>query len=252
MVKIEFEPIAQALNGAPGHSMMLDIDLTNEAFLPVTKNWLGRRPKGSRLICVVDRASRLQYARACGLGATDILKRPVHSREVLEALWGNLASLNRKVNESETSNRRLLPPPPMLLKRCFRLLVMENQLIRAKLIWRRTPEFIYRKPRPRNLDRRCSKTSQRYISTLSSRHRASGRIWSRDRRLAPGPPAAVTCRNAPRRRKSTHPFVDLGKTGDPRPRRILRHEKAHRAWPRRLANNSRIATRNARHGGSSP
>ena len=119
VVKIEFEPIAQALNGAPGHSMMLDIDLTNEAFLPVTKNWLGRRPKGSRLICVVDRASRLQYARACGLGATDILKRPVHSREVLEALWGNLASLNRKVNKSESLKSPIIAAATNALEEMF-------------------------------------------------------------------------------------------------------------------------------------
>ena len=101
VVKIEFEPIAQALNSAPGRSMMLDIDLSDEALLPLTKNWLARRPKGSRLICAVDRASHLQYARACGLGATDIVKRPVHSRDVLAALWGNLAGLNRKENGSE-------------------------------------------------------------------------------------------------------------------------------------------------------
>ena len=46
VVKIDFEPIAQALNGPPGCSMLLDIDLSDEALLPLTKNWLVAPAKG--------------------------------------------------------------------------------------------------------------------------------------------------------------------------------------------------------------
>ena len=66
VVKIDFAPIAQALNGPPGCSLILDIDLSDEALLPLTKNWLLRRPKGSRLICAIDGASHLQLREHAG------------------------------------------------------------------------------------------------------------------------------------------------------------------------------------------
>ena len=49
----------------------------------------------------------------------DILKRPVHSREVLEALWGNLASLNRKVNESESLKSPIIAAATNALEEMF-------------------------------------------------------------------------------------------------------------------------------------
>ena len=106
VVKIDFEPIAQALNGPPGCSMLLDIDLSDEALLPLTKNWLVRRPKGSRLICAIDGASHLQYARACGLGATDIVKRPVHFG-IYSKPFGEIwhPSIERRMNRRALNRR---------------------------------------------------------------------------------------------------------------------------------------------------
>jgi putative nucleotidyltransferase with HDIG domain len=93
VIDFEFQALEHALRSPPGASIMLDIDLANGSRLQEVKSWLLRKPATAKAIFAVDKASHLQHARAFALGATDILSRPFAARELLQALWGDLASL---------------------------------------------------------------------------------------------------------------------------------------------------------------
>jgi putative nucleotidyltransferase with HDIG domain len=93
-IDIDFEQINQALRSHPCESTVFDIDLTNGGPLLQLKEWLRRKPANARAIFLTDKASLLQHARACALGATDILHRPIDGRELLTKLWGDVGSLS--------------------------------------------------------------------------------------------------------------------------------------------------------------
>lgn len=94
IVDVQFGSLPEALTSPPGPATLLDIDLAKELALPQLKLWLGRRPANAKAMVLVDRASRLQEARAYALGATDVLQRPINFREILTTLWGDVASLS--------------------------------------------------------------------------------------------------------------------------------------------------------------
>jgi putative nucleotidyltransferase with HDIG domain len=103
-IDFDFEQIDQALRSDPGDSTVFDIDLTNDAPLFHLKEWLRRKPANAKAIFLTDKASRLQHARACALGATDILYRPIDGRELLTKLLGDVASLS--VDPGNTAIRK--------------------------------------------------------------------------------------------------------------------------------------------------
>jgi putative nucleotidyltransferase with HDIG domain len=94
IAEIDFQSFDDALRSNPGNSIMLDIDLGRESRLLHLKEWLRRRPAGAKAIFIIDKASHLQNTRACALGATDILHRPIDGRELLKKLLGDIASLS--------------------------------------------------------------------------------------------------------------------------------------------------------------
>src|SRR5262249_39129440 len=62
--------------------------------LPGLKEWLKRRPLNGKTIFIADRSSHLECARARALGATAVLHRPIDTRELLKALWGDFGALS--------------------------------------------------------------------------------------------------------------------------------------------------------------
>lgn len=76
------------------------IRLNNETALLNLKEWLGRKPKNAKAIFLIDKASLLQRTRAYALGATDVLHPPIVGRELLAALWGDIASLSADPNNA--------------------------------------------------------------------------------------------------------------------------------------------------------
>lgn len=94
IVEIDFQPFDQALRSKPGNSIIFDIDLSRESRLLPLKEWLRRKPASGKVIFIVDKSSHLQNTRACALGATDILHRPIDGRKLLKMLLGDIASLS--------------------------------------------------------------------------------------------------------------------------------------------------------------
>ena len=94
ILELEFASLTQALRSDPGVATLFDINFNDEAALLNLKEWLERKPAHAKAIFLTDKASHLQRTRACALGATDVLHRPLNSRELLAALWGDVVSLS--------------------------------------------------------------------------------------------------------------------------------------------------------------
>jgi putative nucleotidyltransferase with HDIG domain len=88
LAEISFRGLDDPLEHLPGASMILDIDLSKDEIIPHIKQWLAKRPRPAKVICAVDRSSYLEYARACALGATDIVPRPIRAPDVISVLEG--------------------------------------------------------------------------------------------------------------------------------------------------------------------
>jgi putative nucleotidyltransferase with HDIG domain len=90
---IDFRPMPVALECAPKHHTLIDIDLNDDPQLLRLKQWLRRKPRGAKVVFVTDKTSRLQEVRAYGLGATAIIHHPIDGRTLLNKLWGDGATL---------------------------------------------------------------------------------------------------------------------------------------------------------------
>ncbi len=73
--------------------LVFDISLHGDSNLLEIKEWLKRRPKGSKTVFVVDKTSRAEKIQAYALGATDIIHRPIDGKALLTALLGDFDSL---------------------------------------------------------------------------------------------------------------------------------------------------------------
>jgi putative nucleotidyltransferase with HDIG domain len=94
ILDVQFATLPEALASPPGPAILFDIDLAKELALPQLKRWLGRKPANAKAMFLVAKGSHLQEARACALGATDVLCRPLDYRALLTKLWGDVASLS--------------------------------------------------------------------------------------------------------------------------------------------------------------
>ncbi len=94
ILDVQFVSLPEALASPPGPATLLDIDLAKQTAFSEVRRWLGRKPANAKAMFLVDKASRLQEARACALGATDVLHRPINYRTLLTKLWGDVASLS--------------------------------------------------------------------------------------------------------------------------------------------------------------
>jgi len=77
----------------PKHFAIFDIDLKEISRLPDVKAWLKRRPKDSKAIFVIDKASHLETVRAKAVGATDVVYRPINRTMLLSKLCGEFETL---------------------------------------------------------------------------------------------------------------------------------------------------------------
>src|SRR5689334_5564879 len=75
--EIEVKTLETIRDAAPGQYTLVDIDLNDSSQVLSLKEWLRRKPKDAKVIFVTDKASRLQDARACAIGATDVIDRPI-------------------------------------------------------------------------------------------------------------------------------------------------------------------------------
>jgi putative nucleotidyltransferase with HDIG domain len=91
--ELEVKSLETILDATPGQYTLVDIDLNDSSRVLLLKEWLRRKPKDAKVIFVADKASWLQDARACAIGATDVIDRPIDGRTLLAMLWGDVAAL---------------------------------------------------------------------------------------------------------------------------------------------------------------
>ncbi len=93
-LKVKFETIETALRENPTHSTVIDLNLARETQLLELKEWLARKPANAKAIFITDKTSHLEHTRACAIGATDFLYRPISGPGLLNKLWGDVSSLS--------------------------------------------------------------------------------------------------------------------------------------------------------------
>lgn len=92
--EVRVAPLTLLQDTAPGQFQVFDVNLNDGARLDEIKRWLKRRPKGSKVVFVIDKTSRAERIQAYALGATDIVHRPVTGRALLKLLLGDFNSLS--------------------------------------------------------------------------------------------------------------------------------------------------------------
>jgi len=86
----------------PGEFTVVDLELSDRFQAGHLRTWLRQRPKDGLAIFVVDRGSRIQTVRAFSIGATDIVRRPIRSEELLSKLLGK--NENHTISVPDTSD----------------------------------------------------------------------------------------------------------------------------------------------------
>jgi putative nucleotidyltransferase with HDIG domain len=103
LFEVEFRSIESSLDSQLGQYSVFDFDLDVPTHLLKLKDKLKIRPKDAKVIFVVEKASRLQEARALAIGATDVIHRPVDARTLISKIGNerqSLADENPKFGES--------------------------------------------------------------------------------------------------------------------------------------------------------
>jgi|tagenome__1003787_1003787.scaffolds.fasta_scaffold20961825_2 putative nucleotidyltransferase with HDIG domain len=93
LFEVSFQPVERVRDLTPRDLTLLDIDLANERELLTVKEWLKNKPKNSKIFIAIEKASRLQEARALALGATAIIPRPIDAGTLLTMLSDNSTAL---------------------------------------------------------------------------------------------------------------------------------------------------------------
>ena len=87
---LDFDQIGGA-DPADEH-LLFDVDFSRSSRAAQVKEWLRRKPKGSKVVFAIDRTSHLQSIQATALGATGILHRPFDCNALIGMLRGDLES----------------------------------------------------------------------------------------------------------------------------------------------------------------
>lgn len=87
--KLQFSPVDQLGDINPERNVVFDIDVLACPDIREIKQWLANRPKGGKVIFVVDKASWHAQAQAAALGASSICNRPLNGDALMKILWGD-------------------------------------------------------------------------------------------------------------------------------------------------------------------
>ena len=83
---------------------VIDSSLKDASHLLKLKEWMAKKPKDGKVVFVVDKASRLEEARAFSIGASDVVPRPINRRSLLAKLWGDFTALAGNESEFRTES----------------------------------------------------------------------------------------------------------------------------------------------------
>jgi putative nucleotidyltransferase with HDIG domain len=90
---VQFLGLERIADLAPEQFTVLDVSLRNSSHLPFLKDWIKRKPDGGKVIFAIDMASRIEHAQAYAFGATDVVARPLESKELMAKILGEFAAL---------------------------------------------------------------------------------------------------------------------------------------------------------------
>jgi len=77
------------IHGTESQSCALfDIDLRDGPHLLEIKQWINRKPEGSKVVFITDKASYVDAIQARSIGATDIVHRPFHAETLIQKFSG--------------------------------------------------------------------------------------------------------------------------------------------------------------------
>lgn len=85
---------------------IFDLDLRDDARLRLLKRLMADKPRGGKVVFVVERGSHLEVIRANAIGATKVLHRPIVRQELITALLGELGALNHEFDDGVFEAKR--------------------------------------------------------------------------------------------------------------------------------------------------
>ena len=97
--ELKFISINRIRNFQPEQYTVIDSGLGEAARLQELKEWLSRKPRHGKVICVVDKASHIEATRAFAIGANDIVHRPLKRDDLLSKIWGDFTELSRGTSD---------------------------------------------------------------------------------------------------------------------------------------------------------
>lgn len=87
--ELRFLSLDQIQHMTPEQYLVFDINMHDGPHLLELKEWLKKKPKGGKVIFVIDKSLRTEKIQAQALGATDVIHRPINGRALLTLLWGD-------------------------------------------------------------------------------------------------------------------------------------------------------------------
>lgn len=93
--RIQVHDLNEIRKRLPERYTIVDVNLKDASRVLAIKQWLERKPKDSKAIFVVDKASHVDVTRAYAIGAAHVLQRPLDKQKLLASLLGEFAALSQ-------------------------------------------------------------------------------------------------------------------------------------------------------------
>lgn len=117
---VRFLALGQIEGITPSHHVVFDINLQSGGTrLLAVKKWLKRKPKGAKVIFVVNKASRLERIQSYALGATDVVHRPITGKALLATLTASFDALAFDPSQPSLTNLPAVGPALNALEDLF-------------------------------------------------------------------------------------------------------------------------------------
>ena len=119
LFEIQAFPRQSLPNSEPAQYTIVDINLIEGANLSDLRQWLTRRPPGSKAVFAVNHGVMRQAVQAFAIGATDIVEHPLDRKALLKTLLGDLDSIAAAPLAPELSNSAGIPAAVGALQSIF-------------------------------------------------------------------------------------------------------------------------------------
>lgn len=117
--ELRFLSLDQIRHMTPEQYLVFDINMHDGPHLLELKEWLKQKPKGGKVIFVIDKNLRTEKIQALALGATDVIHRPVNGRELVKLLWGDFGALALDTSDPSLKSNPVAGPAFDALENVF-------------------------------------------------------------------------------------------------------------------------------------